>query len=61
MDHMRGFIQNDQVPEHAIGVTTISLDRLISNSGLGLVEHYQGGWKRVSGVFFQDVLIFQKA
>ncbi len=50
-----------QIPETAIGVTTVGLDYLISNSGLRLIEHHQGNWKEVPGVFFQDVLIFQKS
>ena len=50
-----------EVPESAVGITNIGLDRLISNSGLKLIEQHQGNWKEVPGMFFQDVLIFQKA
>jgi len=50
-----------KVPESAIGVTEFGLGRLISSSGMKLIEHYPGNWKEVPGVFFQDVLIFQKA
>lgn len=50
-----------QVPENAIGVNEAGLDRLTASSGLKLIEHHQGNWKEVPGVFFQDVLIFQKA
>jgi SAM-dependent methyltransferase len=50
-----------KVPEQAIGVTNIGLDRLTSHSGLRLVGHYQGNWKEVPGAFFQDILIFKKA
>ena len=49
-----------KVPERAIGITNVGLDRLTSNSGLKLIEQHQGNWKEVPGVFFQDVLIFQK-
>lgn len=49
-----------KVPESAIGITNVGLDRLTSNSGLKLIEQYQGNWKEVPGVFFQDVLIFKK-
>lgn len=49
------------VPESAIGVTEAGLDRLVSISGMKIVDHHQGNWKEVPGVFFQDVLIFQKA
>jgi SAM-dependent methyltransferase len=49
------------VPESAIGVTEIGLDRLIASSGMRLVNHYPGNWKEIPGVFFQDVLVFEKA
>lgn len=50
-----------EVPESAIGVTSAGLERLTSSAGLRLIEHHRGNWKEVPGVFFQDVLIFQKA
>lgn len=50
-----------RVPEDAIGVTEAGLDRLIASSEMKLIEHHKGNWKEVPGVFFQDVLIFQKA
>ncbi len=50
-----------QVPENAIGVNEAGLERLSASSGMKLIEHHQGNWKEVPGVFFQDVLIFQKA
>ena len=50
-----------KIPERAIGVTEIGLERLTSNAGLKLIKHYQGNWKEVPGVFFQDVLVFEKA
>lgn len=49
-----------KIPENAIGVNEAGLERLVKNSGLKLIEHHQGNWKEVPGVFFQDVLIFQK-
>ncbi len=49
------------VPEQAIGITKGGLNRLISESNLELVAHYHGNWKEVPGVFFQDVLVFEKA
>jgi len=48
------------IPETAIGVTQTGIDRLMERSGLRLIEYYHGNWKEVSGVFFQDVLLFQK-
>ena len=50
-----------KVPENAIGVNEDGLERLIASSGMKLIEHYQGNWKEVSGAYFQDILIFQKA
>lgn len=48
-------------PENAIGVTEEGLLRLISTSGLKLVDHHQGNWKEEPGVFFQDILVFEKS
>jgi ubiquinone/menaquinone biosynthesis C-methylase UbiE len=48
------------VPEKAIGVTEGGLDRLLKESGLELIEYYPGNWKEIPGVFFQDILVFQK-
>ena len=48
------------VPENAIGVNEAGLERLVENAGMGLIEHHQGNWKEMPGVFFQDILIFQK-
>ncbi len=50
-----------EVPENAIGISKIGLDRLISKANIKLIEHHQGNWKEEPGVFFQDVLVFQKA
>lgn len=47
-------------PEDAIAVTTEGLNKLIKESGLKLIEHYQGNWKEIPGIFFQDILIFEK-
>ena len=48
------------VPERAIGITRAGLNRLISEAELKIVQHYQGNWKEVPGVFFQDILVLQK-
>jgi len=47
-------------PEDAIAVTSAGMDMLIKTSGLKLAECYPGNWKEMPGVFFQDVLIFEK-
>lgn len=49
-----------RVPEDAIGVTRDGLQRLLGGSDLQLVVHHQGNWKEIPGVFFQDVLVFEK-
>lgn len=46
-------------PEDAIGVTKKGLDQLLSTSGLELKHHYQGNWKELPGLYFQDVLILE--
>ena len=50
-----------KIPEIALGVTKTGLERLTTNVGLKLIEHHQGNWKEVPGIYFQDVLIFEKA
>jgi len=47
-------------PEDAIGVTPEGLDILLKASELKLAQAYPGNWKEMPGVFFQDVLVFQK-
>jgi SAM-dependent methyltransferase len=48
------------VPEQAIGLTREGLDFITDASGLKLIEHHNGSWKEVPGIFFQDVMVFQK-
>jgi len=50
-----------KVPESAIGIANDGLNRLIAETGLKKIAFYQGNWKEVPGLFFQDVLILQKA
>ncbi len=50
-----------KVPENAIGVTDVGLNRILSQTDLKLIKHYQGNWKEVLGVFWQDVLVLKKA
>lgn len=49
-----------KTPEGALGVTSEGLRHLLSKTELQRIEHYQGNWKEVPGVFFQDVVILQK-
>ncbi len=48
------------VPEGAIGMTPQALDMLLSETALTHLETLSGSWKESPGVFFQDVLIFEK-
>lgn len=47
-------------PEDAIGVNEEGLDLLLRESGLNLKHYYKGNWKEQNGVYFQDILIFEK-
>jgi SAM-dependent methyltransferase len=47
-------------PEGAIGITEEGLEILLKTSGLKLVQNYSGNWKEIPGVFFQDILVFEK-
>jgi SAM-dependent methyltransferase len=47
-------------PEDAIGINQDGLNLLLKKSDLKLIEIYQGNWKEIPGVYFQDVLIFEK-
>jgi len=47
-------------PEDAIGITPKGMETLIRDTKLKLVEYYPGNWKEQPGVFFQDILIFEK-
>jgi SAM-dependent methyltransferase len=49
-----------KVPEQAMGVTRECLERLMSATPLEPQKHYQGNWKEIPGVYFQDVLLFEK-
>lgn len=49
-----------EIPEDAIGVTPEGMEILMKTSGLKLNQYYPGNWKEMPGVFFQDILIFEK-
>jgi SAM-dependent methyltransferase len=53
-------IASANIPEDAIGIMQEGLDILLKNSGLKLIQYYPGNWKEIPGVFFQDILVFQK-
>lgn len=47
-------------PEEAVGITPTGLTTLLEESGLTLIENHIGNWKEMPGIFFQDILIFEK-
>ncbi len=49
-----------KVPEQAIGVTREGLERLAGHANMQVLEYHPGNWKEIPGLFFQDVLVFQK-
>jgi SAM-dependent methyltransferase len=49
-----------QVPEDAIGITQAGFERLVKESGMERIAYYPGNWKETPGLYFQDVVVFQK-
>ncbi len=49
-----------QTPEDAIGISKQGMDILLKESSLKLIDYYPGNWKEIPGLYFQDVLIFEK-
>jgi SAM-dependent methyltransferase len=49
-----------QVPEDATGITSAGFERLVKESGLERIAYYPGNWKEKPGLYFQDVVVFQK-
>ena len=47
-------------PEDAIAVTETAMKRMLEKSGLTLIETFPGNWKEIPGIYFQDILIFEK-
>jgi len=49
-----------KIPENAIGINVEGLEKMQEAAGLKRIAYYNGNWKEVPGVYFQDVLVFQK-
>ena len=47
-------------PEEAIGILPNGLNILLDESKLKLLEYLPGNWKEQPGVYFQDIIIFEK-
>lgn len=50
-----------EVPEVAIGVNRAAFDEAVATAGLRIVHTYSGSWKEQVGLFFQDIVVFEKA
>lgn len=47
------------IPESAIGIQDAGFDTLLASAGLEVEKYYPGTWKEISGLFFQDVVVFR--
>jgi SAM-dependent methyltransferase len=47
-------------PEETIGVTPAAIQTMLDGTRLSQTETFVGNWKEVPGVFYQDVLVFEK-
>lgn len=47
-------------PEDAIACTEVGLNKMIKQTSLKLIKFLPGSWREKPGVYFQDVLIFEK-
>lgn len=50
-----------KVPEDAIGITKIGLEKMINGSQLRIREVFSGSWREKAAPYFQDIIIFEKA
>jgi GT2 family glycosyltransferase/SAM-dependent methyltransferase len=48
------------VPEEATGIRKVAFDDMVKASGLSVRHYYPGSWKEHVGLFFQDIVIFEK-
>lgn len=46
--------------EDAIAITSEGLDKMLSGLNMDLITLYPGNWREASGMYFQDILVFQK-
>ena len=46
--------------EAAIAITPWGVEQLLAHGGLKLLHTYPGSWKQGAGLFFRDVLVFEK-
>lgn len=49
-----------KIPEEAIGVTSEGLENLLKHTLLEKIAYYPGNWKEIPGMYFQDIVVFQK-
>ena len=49
-----------KVPEDAIGVDKLGVEKMIENTSLIIDKYYSGNWKERPGFYFQDISVFKK-
>jgi len=49
-----------ETPEEAIGITKAGFKKLNASTCLQHHETYQGNWKEIPGIYFQDIVVFSK-
>jgi len=49
-----------KVPEKAMGIKDTGLQLLLEESALKKLNYHPGNWKETPGLYFQDILIFEK-
>lgn len=47
-------------PEDAIAIDESGMKKLVDSSGLKVSSVYPGNWKELSGIYFQDVFVFER-
>lgn len=49
-----------KMPESAIGITEDGLNELLQETSLKIDGRYNGNWKEIPGLFFQDIIVLRK-
>lgn len=54
------WFSRDDTPEKAVSINEEGMQELVSFSGLKVNQLFPGNWKEVPGIYFQDIVIFEK-
>jgi len=49
-----------KIPERAIAVNFTAIEKMFKDNNLKIVNRYNGTWKEVPGIFFQDIFVLEK-